>query len=660
MPETTSVLDEESLTEQPVTAGAQTRAIQRSEILLIGSLILISLLCYGNTLVNGFVYDDEPQILQNPYVKSWHFLPEIFTTTVWSFVGQAGTTNYYRPLMTLSFLLLWKTFGPIPFGFHLFNIAMHAAVVVMVFYAGMRIFADRRVAWCGAALFAVHPIHTEVVNWIAALPDLEATFLFLLAFWLFAKPDPPTWRRQLGVCCAFLAALLAKEPSLMLVPLALAFEHGVRRGRESTPLAAKIARYAPLCAVGVSYVLLRMLLFGNAVPVLQHPKITWPVAIYSAFSLLVTYAKLLVWPWPLSAFHVFHASSALGEPSVLGGVFIVIAVIAAIVALRKTAPAAAFALLWMGVTLGPVLNARWMAANVLTERYLYLPSVGFCWLVAFAGVRLWDARPAVAHGLSPKRVALATALSLVLVAGCVATVRRNRDWESNLSLYTRTLETNPDAAIIRSNRASVFLDQGDLARAEREWKLALEGKPDNVVTMNSLGLLYNLQKRYGEAEEILLRAIAIRPNWGVAHYQYGITLESTGRKDQAMTEFQKAIEVSPLNAAARLAYANALMQDQRFSEAEIQFKKAAELQASDEALSGLATLYLKTGQREQAATTMRLLLKAAPFDGDAHLKLAQLLEASGQTAEAVAEYQAVLATDPANTEAKSALLRLKK
>ena len=95
----------------PAPAGPLSRwqSIQVSDQVLIAVLILLAALCYGNSLFNAFVYDDEQQILQNPYVKSWHYLPQIFTTTVWSFVGAAGTTNYYRPLMTFTYLVLWHS-----------------------------------------------------------------------------------------------------------------------------------------------------------------------------------------------------------------------------------------------------------------------------------------------------------------------------------------------------------------------------------------------------------------------------------------------------------------------------------------------------------------------------------------------------------------------
>ncbi len=137
---------------------------ERIEKIIVIALFVCAMACYANTLTNAFVYDDDQQILQNPYVKSWHYLPQIFTTNVWSFVGAAGSTNYYRPLMTLTYLVLWKSFGQLPFGFHLFNIFLNALVVVGVYYTGRDLFKDRGIAAVAAFLFAVHPIHTETVS----------------------------------------------------------------------------------------------------------------------------------------------------------------------------------------------------------------------------------------------------------------------------------------------------------------------------------------------------------------------------------------------------------------------------------------------------------------------------------------------------------------
>ena len=642
----------------PAPAGplSRWRSIQVSDQVLIAVLILLAVLCYGNSLFNAFVYDDEQQILQNPYVKSWHYLPQIFTTTVWSFVGAAGTTNYYRPLMTFTFLVLWQAFKDIPFGFHLFNITLNAAVVVLVFAAGRRLFRDRRVAWVAAALFAIHPVHTEVVDWIASVPELEVTFFVLLTFWFFTHLDKSSWKFQIATVASFALAVLCKEPALMFAPLAIAFEHFVRPDNRGTSLVAKMKRYAPLCVVATAYLLLRVALFGKLAPVLQHPKITWPQNIYSAFALVAGYTKYLFWPAPLSAFHVFHSSISPWEFPVLAGISVFLAAGALIFYLHKRTPAAAFCILWMGITIAPVLNARWMASNVFTERYLYLPSVGFCWLVAWCGLQLWDRSAAKASW--PRGILGASAIVIVAVS-VLSIVRRNTIWRDDMTLYTHTLETDPDAAVIRSNRASLYFDAMQYDKALPEWQLALAQKPDNVVTMNALGILYTRLNRNDDAKSIFKQAIAAKPLWGDSHFSYALLLQKTGHLSEALVEFKKGVTLSPLSAPAHRWYGEALLENSQRDEAVSQFKQSVQLDPTLEAMHDLSELYLLQGQTADAEPVIRRIIAQFPYDSSAHLMLGNLLEQAGKRDQAANEFRAVLNDDPNNTEAKAALQRLK-
>ena len=105
-------------------------------------LLLFLILCaawpYTNILFNAFVYDDNTQVLNNPYLQSFRHLREIFTTTVWSYVGAQGVTNYYRPLMTFGYLLCYQFFGPLAYGFHLASLVLHVGVVCVLFLVTQR------------------------------------------------------------------------------------------------------------------------------------------------------------------------------------------------------------------------------------------------------------------------------------------------------------------------------------------------------------------------------------------------------------------------------------------------------------------------------------------------------------------------------------------
>jgi protein O-mannosyl-transferase len=637
-------------------AAAQNTSTKVETVSVI-ALFILAVGCYANTLLNAFVYDDELQILQNPYIKSWHYLGAIFRTTVWSFIGAAGDTNYYRPMMTLTYLVLWKVFGNAPLGFHLLNILLNALVVACVYYVGRELFQSHWTAFVAAAIFAVHPVHTEAVAWIASVPDLEATLFGLLAFYAYVKAPEVNWKRQAAIVICLVLALLAKEPALMLIPLLIYYEHFVREDRGHTGFATKMKRYLPACSAAAAYVVLRISLLGKLAPVLQHAKISWPQAIYSAFALVADYARLMFWPSRLSAFHVFHVSSSLFEFRVLAGVAIVVACGALVFLVHRRWPVAAFCVVWAAITLAPVLNARWMAANVLTERYLYLPSVGICWMAGWAAKRVWDLAGTTVQRRTLLRLA-AGAVSIALLFLCAAkTLARNRMWRDDLALYTETVKTDPDSFVMHMNLGVAYFST-DLKASEKELLRALELRPDSTNVLNALGCVYLEQGRYAESEATFQRAIAAKPNWTDPHFNYGRLLKKMGRNDEALAQFRKAVEVAPVNATARLYLAQELGERRQYTEAEAQYRTSLELSPSLVAEGNLAGILLHSGRDAEAASLLWQMAKEYPFDSLTRLRLGQLLEKQGRPQEAKKEYQATLVTDPENAEARSAIQRL--
>src|SRR5215813_12400046 len=164
---------------------------------LVGLVLSLAFLIYANTLLHGFVYDDHFQIEGNPYVHSFGYVDSIFTTTVWSFQGTEGQTNYYRPLMTFGYLLCDRIFQSSPIGFHLVNLLLNCVVVYLVFALSLALFGDEVAAVLAATIFALHPIHTEVVAWIAAVTELDLAVFYLLAFLLFLRLDKERGRQRM-------------------------------------------------------------------------------------------------------------------------------------------------------------------------------------------------------------------------------------------------------------------------------------------------------------------------------------------------------------------------------------------------------------------------------------------------------------------------------
>jgi len=161
------------------------RRLRWGDIAGTSLLFLLAVLPYLNALRNGFVYDDGIQVLGNPYIRDFGHLREIFTTTVNSYRSVGAAANYYRPLMNFGYLLCFQLFGPSAYAFHLVNVLLHGLVVVLLFLVTKRIFRNSTLSFVAAALFALHPIHTESVDWVAAVTDVELTFFCLLTFWFF-------------------------------------------------------------------------------------------------------------------------------------------------------------------------------------------------------------------------------------------------------------------------------------------------------------------------------------------------------------------------------------------------------------------------------------------------------------------------------------------
>ncbi len=371
--------------------GVQTPGKANRDLATFLILFLLAFLPYSNIFLNQFVYDDGFQVVENPYAHSFKYLRQIFTTTVWSFQGAQGVTNYYRPMMTFGYLLTYKIAGLVPFGFHLVNILLEAIAVWLVF-AILRRLSGVRVAFVAAGLFALHPIHTEAVDWIAAVTDLELAVFYLGTFLLYIKL-PETKHKFPAIaamCGCFALALLSKEQAMTLPILVMIFEYFYRDDRETTTAREKISRYAALWIVAALYLTLRFEIMGGFTSVIMRPQLSWYEAGLSAVALLGAYMGKLIWPARLSAFYVFQASQHFSDPKVLlglGGIALCAIIFAA---LWKRAHTVSLTMIWFFLPLGPVLNARWMPAGVFGERYLYLPSIGFCWLLAWVAVQIWS------------------------------------------------------------------------------------------------------------------------------------------------------------------------------------------------------------------------------------------------------------------------------
>ena len=399
------------------------------------AIVLLAITLHWSLLDKGFVSDDLSQVLNNPYLRSPRSLGQIFSSHVWSFRGPEEKSNYYRPMMHLLYMACYGLFGLESAGFHAANLLFHAGCSLLVFYLGRALGA----AWCAgpsallaALLFAVHPVHTEAIAWIAAVTELSYAFFFLLSVYLYVR-GRPAWSAAVAML-----ALLSKETALMLLPLLVVYEHWFRKpgGRR-----AYLYHLVPL----VIYLALRIQALGGLVMVSNPFSQSLSSHVYSTVYLTGIYLSRLASPAP------FHLQGHFGGqlPGHLQGMldpaislpnwgFLLCSALVACLAgaaawLRWRGQGLWFAGLWVVLLLAPVLYPfRVVGANYFAERYLYLPSVGFCWIVA----ALFRARPT-------KNVAC---VFLLLNYGLL-TYYRSADWRQATRVFVVSLQPSPKLGI---------------------------------------------------------------------------------------------------------------------------------------------------------------------------------------------------------------------
>jgi len=206
-----------------------------SERTRVALLLAVAMLVYGNTLLNGFTFDDFLFVLHNPGVTH---------LSVSQLVQPTKASNLFRPVTFGSFALNFALEGAHPLGYHVVNLLLHAAVTLLLYLVLLKLLEGVQqgagVAWAAALLFAVHPIHTEAVASIVGRAELLAAG-FLLAAWLLHLHDLPA----LALTC-FALALLSKESAVAFVPLALAGDFA--RGKLKP-----LPRYAWIAGVAAAY-----------------------------------------------------------------------------------------------------------------------------------------------------------------------------------------------------------------------------------------------------------------------------------------------------------------------------------------------------------------------------------------------------------------------
>jgi hypothetical protein len=485
------------------------------------AIAVVAIACYAPTLAYGLVYDDKV-IASSPLLsRPFDFLAVLRN----EFYAEAfRATAVYRPLSQWSFLVNWRLnellfgAGDHGFGFHAPNLLLHAAASLLLF-AWLRSLPLRApVPFVAALLFAVHPIHVEVVANVFGRSE-SMTLAFGLGF-LIAH------RRGAVLLAALLyfLAMWSKESGVTFLAVALLADLLLPGEGKPFPL-RRFAAYA--AALGLWIGLRAWALRGAAAETvfIDNPAFAAPAIerIATAAAVQLDYLRLLAWPLRQSADYSFAerevVASAL-DPRVLGLVAVVVLATLLAVRFRKRAPAVAFAVAGYAAAFSVASNVLFPIGTIEGERLAYTPSLFFLLLAA----------------LLVRRIPFAAVLA---VGFGVLAVRQSRSWKDEPTLFREMVRAAPRSAKAHLNLGTQMEREGDAFGAIREYEVATGIAPDYAAAWIVLGKLRARSGDLGAAADAWARGLEVDPRFSDARADLATALLDLSRRAEAAAQVRE-------------------------------------------------------------------------------------------------------------------------
>ena len=402
---------------------------------------LLAIAVHLAVLGNGFAMDDQYNLVANPEIRNLVNIPGLFRHA-WTATAQGGLDHaiglsYWRPLAALTWTFEYAVWGMHPFGYHAVNLLLHGFVTLLVTQLVGR-WTSTRGAWLAGVLFAVHPVHTEVICLVTYRSELLSASVVAVALGMHhARTGPTRWPILWAL---YAVALLGKESAAVLPALLAAQDWAMRRRlRDLWPL------YAGLTVVALGWLLVRHSLVSET-PLPYLAALPGSAKIWTSFAIQGLHARLFLWPWPLVPFYDWTlcppALTPL-DPRALLGLLAVVGPAWLAWRLRQVAPVVALGLGWWLIGLLPTSQLVPLPVGA-AERFLYLPSLGACLALAGA-VQALAQRPLwQTAGRTERRIVVAGAAAIALLLGGLS-ARRTLDWRDDLTLIRAATVDFPES-----------------------------------------------------------------------------------------------------------------------------------------------------------------------------------------------------------------------
>ena len=352
----------------------------------IAVIVVIIVLVFGQTLKYDFTnYDDDRLIvMRETFFSDHHNILEAFKTDVF---GERFTDGpiFYRPILTLSFMIDYNLYGLKSGGFHFSNIFIHFICAVIVYFFIFRLIGTKNIALVTTLVFCVHPVQVETVAWLAGRNDLLLGLFILLMMVCYTiySSNPSKIFYYFFAALLFMLAVFTKEPAiafLVLIPLYdIIFNDDDMRKMLSLK---SVTRYFLFLVIIGIYFLARYSVFDVIFKSggLYTGESFFSHIIQAPYILLI-YLQLLLFPYNLSILHPVPVNAQSIDPTFILTTIIIVGLILIPLKFKHINKQIKFGILWILCTLLPTSNIIPTPVPILEHR-LYVPMIGLCILIA--------------------------------------------------------------------------------------------------------------------------------------------------------------------------------------------------------------------------------------------------------------------------------------
>lgn len=596
-------------------------------------LSVITFILYFNTIHNGFVLDDVIMVKENTIVaKGFKGIGELLSTP--HMRGYLIIPNdTYRPLSLVMFAIEYEFFKLSPGGYHFMNIIVFIGCVLLFFSFLHKLFREQKLlaAFTGALLFAIHPVHTEVVANIKSRDELLCFFFAFASLNLFMNymKNGSILPLIAGIFTMYLS-FISKENVITfigVVPILffLYYRHDNKRallitaGTIVSAVAFIMVRAAVLKAYNANSSS-EIEFIDNALT--QAPSFASRLA--TAIAICGKYLWLLFIPNPLICNYSYNAIpfASFTDINVLISIAAYGGMLWYVVSrfIKKRQDEFSFSIIFYLFTISLFTNLFILIGAEMGERFLFMASAGIC-IAAAAAADKWLIKDAPLSWDTLKKPTLSLVLTGITVVFGYMTIARNNDWKDNVTLYEVDLPKSPNDARLNYYMGTAlaetrYEEETDPARRKEidkeaitHLRAALAIYPKFTEANAELGRIFDRNQVYDSAEYYDKKTLALNPNHAIASNNLGSVYMATGKYQEAISIFNKALAMNPNFNLAYFNKARTFNQLKMYDSAIYNYKKMLELQPGfTDAIQEIGMCYFSMEKYDSAEAYFKKVL----------------------------------------------------